>query len=127
MKAFKITDCIGQILLIGGSLIYNFLPIGFDEVWRVNEGFLFSYLLVGTWQIISLIVHFFISAEYKIGLRRIYSVLLLVTGGLFLIGLFSTDLLLGLFFGLLFWSPALAILYLITCLLELRKVNTVMS
>ena len=124
MKIFKITDCIGQIVIIVGCLIYNLVPIGeFNSKLGVNDGFIQSYLIVGTWQIISLIVHFFIPAEYKVGLRQIYSMLLLITAILILISLFSIDLLLFLILGLLYWTPVLAVLYLITCILELRKLN----
>lgn len=120
MKTFKIADCVGQILLIVGALIYNFLPRP-----ELSDGFILSYVLIGTWQIISLIAHFFIPGEYKVGLRKIYSGLLLVTAIAVLIGLFSTDLLILMLYALLVWSPAMAILYLTTCLIELRKLKTV--
>lgn len=127
MKAFKIVDCIGQILLIVGAVVYNVLPYGYSDVLGFNDYFIWSYLLVGTWQIISLIIHFFIPAEYKVRLRRVYSFLLLITAAIFLVGLVDVSFLLYLMVGLLYWSPVLAILYVVTSLLELRKLNIAVS
>lgn len=121
MKTFKVADCIVQVILIGGALLVNLTaPSSF------SESFFMSYVLVGGWQIISLIVHFFYPAEYKVGLRKVYSVLLAVTAVVFGISIFTGNAL-DVLAGLLFWSPVLAILYMITCLLELKKFNTSLS
>ncbi len=123
MKLFKTIDCLVQLLLILGALFFNLIIAknAFDE------GFFMSYVLIGSWQIISLIVHFFFPAEYKIGLRRVYSILLLLTAIVFLVGLFDSGLLIGILYVLLFWSPILAILYLITCLVEYKKTSVAVS
>jgi len=123
MKTFKIADCIVQLLLIFGALFINLVL----KPGTVDESFFMSYFLVGSWQIISLIVHLFFPGEYKVELRRLYSILLLLTAVVFLIGLFSSGLLINVLFGLLYWSPLLAILYLITCILEIKKLTTVVS
>ena len=122
MKAFKIADCVAQFVLIFGSILLN-------AIYRIDvlgDTFIMSYVLVGSWQIISLITHLFFPAEYKTGLRKYYSILLVITAAIFLIGLISSNLMLNIMLGLLFWSPILALLYFITSLLELRKMNTAM-
>ena len=119
MKTFKTIDCGVQfVLIVGFPLLYFFAIIIGRNPGQIMFG---GYVCVGTWQIMSLIVHFFISEEYKVGLRKVYSVLLLITAILVLIGLFNTELLILILAGLLVWSPALAILYLVTCILELKK------
>jgi len=123
MKAFKIIDCIVQVFLILGSIFFYIAPVigVFNAV--IYNYLIYCYVLVGGWQVISVLIHLFIPSEYKVGLRRVYEILLLITAVLFAISLFAGQGLAALGV-LLYWSPILAIIYVTACLLELKKLNT---
>lgn len=120
MKTFKTVDYIGQILLLLFSVGLG-LSTGFD---MLGSPALNMYLFVGGWQLISVIVHLFFRKEYKIPLRKLYHILLIITLSIGLVMGFS-DLVIYYFFGMLFWSPLLAILYLVCCYKETMKLSPV--
>ena len=124
MKTFKIIDYSFQILLILGALFFNLVN---RPTIMTGDLFFLSYVIVGGWQVISVIVHFFIPAGYKIKLRLVYLLLLLITviGGAVSWASGDDDTILAFFGVLLFWSPFLAILYTTTCILETSKLKQV--
>jgi hypothetical protein len=115
MRTFKLIDYIIQIALIGGTFIIMGVKlisgedIGYEIIFP-------SYFYVGGWQLISVAIHAF--AKYKSKLRKMYLKMLLVT---VIVGIVCiATIIAGVYYlaALLFWSPILAILYLITCIKE---------
>ena len=128
MKTFKQIDWIVQIVIMTIPLLVYTLNalagIG-NNVTARNMISLF-YLGVGSWQIISVIIHFFFPSTVKIRMRKVYLILLsltIVTGIIF--QLMGDDNILGFLIGLLFWSPVLALLYLITSIIETNKMKVI--
>jgi hypothetical protein len=118
MKKFKQIDCIVQVLLMITAVIANMI----NAPGILSNTFISGYLLVGGWQLISVIVHF-VSRDFpRVKARRIYLLLLaltVITGIVF--ALVPGDNLLSFMAAMLFWTPALAILYCGTCIAETRK------
>jgi amino acid transporter len=119
MKTFKTVDYVGQILLllVSGSVA---LSTDFD---MLGSPALNMYLVVGGWQVLSVIIHFFISKAYKLPLRKWYHILLILTVLIGIVMVFN-DNAIPFFFGMLFWSPLLAILYLVCCYKETMKLSS---
>ncbi len=120
MKTFKITDCVMQAILILLALLVN-LSNGTSHLMDSNFFFL-SYFVVGGWQVLSMFIHFTVPKKYKIKQRKIYIILLLLTiiAGVLCL---PNDTILNFMLVLLFWSPALALLYFIITVAELRMIN----
>src|ERR1044071_9416154 len=101
MKAFKITDCVVQALLIGvACFLVLFLKARLGE-----EAFGF-YFAVGGWQILSVFIHLAAGKQYRSQLRKAYHILLLITiaaGILSIIG--GSDGAIMFMAVLLGWSP----------------------
>lgn len=117
MITFKRFDWIFQMILILGSPLFFLV-----NQKRLNDfEFVFSYFLVGGWQLISIIVHMFYPAVVKHKLRTLHGILtlilLVVTGILMAI---DNETILMFLIGVLFVTPALAILYVIACYLETK-------
>lgn len=117
MITFKRLDWIVQLMLI----------IGIPLFFLVNQGryrdfdFISGYFIVGGWQLISILVHFFFPRHTKIKLRTIHGVLSLIIVLLTAVLVAAdNDALIMLLIGILFVTPALAILYLIACFLETK-------
>ena len=124
MKAFKTVDWILQLALIVSGLIVAVFR------WKIDvaDVIFFGYLSVGGWQMISVFVHFFFPATIKIKMRKFYLILLvltLITGIIF--QLTGENNILNFLLGLLFWSPVLALIYLITCIMETKKMKAIIS
>lgn len=119
MKTFKTVDYVGQILLLLLSVMLA-LSTDFDVL---GSPALNMYLFVGGWQLVSVIIHLFIKKAYKIPLRTWYHGLLIFT---FIVGIIMgfSDSIIPYLFGLLFWSPLLAILYLVCCYKETMKLSS---
>jgi hypothetical protein len=118
MKKFKQIDCIVQVLLMITAVITNMINVpGF-----LSNTFLSGYLLVGGWQLMSVMVHF-VSRDFpRVQARKIYLLLLaltVITGIVF--ALVPGDNLLSFMAVMLFWTPVLAILYCGTCIAETRR------
>ena len=118
MKGIKKADCIIQGLLIVTGLI---LALTAEHVMD-DEQFFVAYFIVGGWQVLSVIVHFFYKAPYSTWRRKIYlialGIVLLITGLSIPAG--------GIIFvlvGLLFVSPVMAVYYLITCIKETQALQ----
>ena len=120
MKKFKKADVIIQITLIAAALVVNLIRQG--DI--LGELFLSSYFIVGGWQITSVIIHFIKPTPIKLVLRKLYLILLGITvfAGI-VIGVIAGDGIIMFLLGLLFVSPVMAILYLITCIKENEKMN----
>ena len=125
MKAFKTADWMLQLaLIVSGSLLIVFR----SKIYYYADPISTTYFCVGGWQIVSVFVHLFFSATVKIKMRKVYLILLgltILTGTIFL--LMGNDYQLWFLIGLLFWSPVLAIIYLITSIIETKKMKAILS
>jgi hypothetical protein len=114
MKAFKIADCVGQVLLIGlGAFVI--LMMGIDESFGL-------YLVVGGWQLLSMFIHLVAGKYYVSDIRKGYHGLLLLTvvAGI-ICAIIGGEALLAYMIGMLIWSPVLAIVYLIASIKETKR------
>ncbi len=115
MKGFKVMDMWVQI----ATLVIGLLLLAFQHQLAIGESFFYSYIILGAWQVISVITHFFFPKDIKIPLRNIYHVLLgLTVAGGVITGIFREDDMLEYMYYMLFWTPILALLYLATCIIE---------
>jgi hypothetical protein len=106
MKKFKIIDFWVSVSLIIGSIIYGFLV--------KNETIIISYFIVGGWQVVSILIHFF--TKYKANSsRKIYQLLALAIGLLPIAHFIDEKIELIILFVLLFVTPAMAIYYTSLC------------
>jgi hypothetical protein len=123
MRSFKRIDCIIQGLLIVLGLV---MGLSSGEMLSDDLTFFGGYFLVGGWQLISVIVHFFYDAPYKRVMRKIY---LITLGAVILALLLSlpADGIIAMLFGLLFFSPVMAVYYLITCIKETQQLSLIMT
>jgi hypothetical protein len=121
MNAFKKVDCTIQGLLIIVGLFLGLLAASMSD-----ELFFAGYFLVGGWQLLSVIVHFFYTAPYETRLRKIYLITLALV---FLIIVFSflTEGIIMVLLGLLFFSPVMAVYYLVTCIRETQHLSLIMA
>ncbi len=123
MKLFKSIDNIIQLLLIAGAFILNLFSRGglLDSVY-----FFPSYFVVGGWQVLSVIIHFFFRPPYPTTMRKIYLVALALV---FVVTLGSIPLkgILMVLMGLLFVTPVMAIYYLVTCMVETKRLKQSMA
>ncbi len=120
MRTYKTIDALAQVLFIVltivMSLVYSSTFLG--------EKFMYGYVLIGGWQLLSLLIHFFLPATIKIRARLIYIILLVITvlTGVF-IGIVADDNLIGFMYAMLFWTPVLALFYAGVCCWETRKMR----
>lgn len=118
MKLFKTIDWVGQLLLIitGGALALV------KNAGFFSTDFTIAYVLVGGWQMLSVLVHLFLPKAVKIKARKYYLWLLALTmlAGV-IIQLIVKDAIIGYLFAMLFWTPLLAIFYLFICYKEARQ------
>lgn len=115
MKTFKFID-----LILNISLILLFAVLTLVEK---DGSFTYGYFIVGSWQVISMLIHQ--SAGWftkKGGARNSYftlTLIIILTGALaFLIPLFAI-----IYYILLFTAPALAIVYTLICFDECREMR----
>lgn len=122
MKAFKTADCVIQGLLMLAGLFFALQA----NSLHLDIGLFLGYFLVGGWQIISVIVHFFYESPYKKKMRRIY---LITLGILILVLLLSLPIggIVIIMFSLLFFSPVMAVYYLVTCIRETKELSLIMA
>ena len=117
MKAFKIADCVVQVLMIGMAC---FLVL-FLKARLMDETFGF-YFAVGGWQILSVCIHLAAGKQYRSQLRKVYHILLLITVGAGILSLMGgSDGMIMFMAILLAWSPVLAVLYMIACIKETNR------
>ena len=121
MIQFKQLDQQVQLILISVALMGN-LFFGLN-----GDTFFFgSYFVVGAWQIMSVIVHFFYKAPpYNTTMRKIYLYILLAVIILLPIGttVGNDDTTIMTLFALLFVSALMAIYYLLTCIRETKELK----
>jgi hypothetical protein len=81
------------------------------------------YFFVGGWQVLSVLAHLLVDAQYKIPLRNVYLYILCIV---IIAGLVSllTDFIIEYLIGLIFLSPAMAILYVVCCIRETNRITT---
>lgn len=118
MKKFKQIDCIVQLLLMITAVIANMIRVP----GILSNTFISGYLLVGAWQLLSVIIHFIFRDFPRVKARTIYLLLLVITvltGIVFAV--LPGDSILSFMAVMLFWTPALAILYCIACIAETQR------
>lgn len=116
MRTFKLMDCFVQATLIGLALVLG------PRQYRTgaDEDFLIWYFLVGGWQVLSVIVHFlFYRPVTKSLLRRIYLITLALVTVILVTS--AVGFVIEALFGLLFFSPVMALYYLVTCMIETKR------
>ncbi len=123
MITFKRLDWILQIFLLVGVPLFFWVN---KDRYR-DFDFLVGYFIVGGWQLISIVIHFFYPKKYKIKLRTLHGVLTLIAALVtaILVALNDDEMIIMFLIGILFVTPALAILYLITCFLETKALLAV--
>ncbi len=121
MLAFKRIDCIVQVVVIVAGLCMAFAV---QEV--LNETFFAAYFMVGGWQLLSVVVHFFYKPPYQTKMRRGYLISLAVVFVGLLLCLPGDNIITGLAV-LLVISPFMAIFYLATCINETNRLLLVMQ
>jgi hypothetical protein len=120
MKLFKTIDWIGQLLLI----VIGALLALFRKADILSADFTAAYLLVGGWQLLSMLVHLFLPAAVKIKARKYYLWLLALTmlAGV-VTGVIIEKAIIGYLFAMLFWTPLLAIFYLVISYKEAKQLQ----
>jgi uncharacterized membrane protein YesL len=121
MLAFKRVDCVVQGITILAGLV-----MALTAPDMLSEGFMGAYFLVGGWQLLSVIVHFFYKAPYETKMRKIYLVALLLVIVVLLLCLPSDAIISGLF-ALLVVSPFMAVFYLAACIKETNKLSLMLQ
>lgn len=121
MVLFKTIDYYAQLFLITAGVLVNLF------LFSVNHNgadFIFAaYFLLGGWQVCSVIAHFMVPAKFKVGLRKVYLALLLATAVVGALCMTNNDAILIFLFAIFFWSPILAIIYIVTSYRELNLVK----
>src|ERR1700754_635707 len=121
MVQFKTIDYYAQLfLIIAGVLVNLFL----FSVNQTGVDFIFAaYFILGGWQVCSAIAHFMVPAKFKVGLRKVYLALLLGTAVVGALCMADSDAVIIFLFAIFFWSPVLAIIYIVTSYRELKLVK----
>lgn len=117
MKAFARLDVVIQVILIISGL-----AIGLATMTNSIHGdyMFFPYFMVGGWQLFSVIVHFVGEGTRMGQLRKIYLGSLVFVILALLLSLAGKEMIIYALFGLLFFSPVMAVFYLFTCYRELQ-------
>ncbi|MGN6421415.1 MAG: hypothetical protein ACTHMC_28130 [Pseudobacter sp.] len=119
MKAFARIDVIIQTLLILGGLVIALSLWGGSNF---SDYYFLPYFIVGAWQIFSVIVHFAGEGGKMNKLRKTYLITLLIVL-IILVASMASDAIIYSLFGLLFFSPLMALFYLYTCYRESQLYN----
>lgn len=118
MRTIKLVDCWIQGLMILAAVPIAFSNTNFDGI------FFGVYFMVGGWQILSVILHrIFYTPQHKSFMRHIYLITLAIVAGVLLASI--TSFIIWALYGLLFFSPLMAVYYLITCVVETKKLPEV--
>ena len=116
MKRFKQIDVIGQFLII-----LTFIGI---EIFQRNGTYFMGYLIIGGWQLISVILHLIFRKQLMLSpLRKIYNVVLIVVVALAIIAFTIPQLGLYILLALLYIPTPMALFYNYLCFVELRTIN----
>lgn len=115
MRTFKMADLLCSIVLITGFT--------FISIIRMDQTFLYGYLVVGGWQVVSMVIHAFKNwFNEKGSTRKIYHWVVTI-----IIALGITAPLIQpfffIFYIMLFFSPVLAVFYTLLCLHEVKRMN----
>ena len=119
MRKLKTIDYkIQWVLIIGGVI----LTLVFAKQF-FNYFFFGAYFIVGGWQIVSVIVHFFLPPETRGRQRIIYLWCLATVVSLGLVAIGLDDYIIFYLFGLLIASPLMAIFYAFLCMNEAKALD----
>ena len=115
MRTYKLLDCWIQGILIVLGLLFGFYG-------NQSDSMIFGgYFTVGGWQILSVILHrIFYTPQHKSLMRRIYLFTLAAVIAILLVSIPGQFVIIALY-GLLFFSPVMAVYYLITCVVETKR------
>jgi hypothetical protein len=111
MRLIKTIDFRAQLLLIIAGVLFCAINL---------NSFYVSYFIVGGWQVLSCLTHFFLPHFYPYSGRKIYLLVLLLLAMLGIIALLSPAFILPYLFILLFISPLMAIWY---CFISYKEVK----
>ena len=116
MKTFKMIDGFISIILI--------IFFAISSLVNLNNTFLAGYLIVGAWQVISMITHAINGWFVEKGSKRYkYHWFVTITLVVVLLGFAISPILIYLLFTLVFISPLMAVFYTYMCFSEVRKMN----
>ncbi|MBC7829401.1 MAG: hypothetical protein H7122_16760 [Chitinophagaceae bacterium] len=118
MITFKKIDWMIQVFLIIAALVMVIASR------QTRDLYFLYYFVVGGWQLISVFVHLANKIEYKSRLRKIYLQILAVVTVLAIISFALYYIIIYYLIALLFFSPAMATLYLITSIIETKNMTT---
>lgn len=119
MKAFRITDLVGQLILILSGIVDGIMEL----IGHPHFFFIYFYFFVGGWQMVSFLIHHFFSTPTVFYRERVFywKICMIVIGLailLYALCFASSDLVVLLLlyaFALLWLSPILAFYYLYIC------------
>lgn len=118
MLRFKQFDWIFQAMLIVIFIAFNVIT----KKDILSTSFFAMYFTVGGWQLISVIIHFFLPAESKLPVRKPYMLMTALTIVVSTIMvLLEPDGLIQYMVFILFWTAGLAFIYLYICIKETRR------
>ena len=117
MKAFKIIDFLLQVVLIVVGIV---MIVFFGGMNLERIDFFIGYFLIGAWQISSVVVHFFYQAPYETHMRKLYLFALAVVTIFVVLAVFIDRIFLFTAEILLFFSPVMALYYLVVCFVETK-------
>lgn len=117
LKDFKTLDLTIQAVLILAALIV-------DLIWQHSGSIIVSYLVVGGWQIMSMVVHWVEHYDLRRWSHRtVHTASMVALVLLAILGIMHSQLIILLLMGLLVGAPLLAIWYFLLCFLELKQLN----
>lgn len=112
IKKAKLFDFVGQMLCM-------VVPIIVALITKKYENLFFAYFIVGGWQVVSCIAALIKGrTEYRSSSRALYNILLLTVTIAFILSMFFKDAIMLVLFGLLFFSPFMAVFYMIITYIE---------
>lgn len=112
IKKAKLFDFVGQMLCL-------FLPLITALITMEYSALFFAYFMVGGWQVVSCIAALIKGrTEYHSSSRALYNILLLTVTVAFILSMFFKDVVMLVLFGLLFFSPFMAVFYMVITYIE---------
>lgn len=125
MVQFKTIDYYAQLFFIIAGVLVNLFLFSVNQT-EIDLIFA-AYFILGGWQVFSAIAHFMVPAKFKVPLRKVYLTLLLVTAVVGALCMVNNDAVIIFLIAIFFWSPVLAIIYIVTCARELKLVKLNLS
>lgn len=126
MKMLRIIDLLIQALMISGAIFFGINSMS----GNIMNIFFYFYFIIGSWQISSLLIHYFFATPTSLHhMRTAYAkicmyifILGLVISGLYFLAPVTAFFLALYGYGLLWFTPVLAFLYFFICWKEYKLV-----